>query len=111
VATDCCSTPEAVTPMRLPLRAERSSLSETALSATNQKRDLSRRRRLRSFHWRSLARLKSNVPRLLVGGESDSEWARSAPLLLGARRDVRLTVRWSRIDLVSSAIEGEDRDR
>jgi hypothetical protein len=28
-----------------------------------------------------------------------------------ARRDVRLTVRWSRIDLVSSAIEGEDRDR
>jgi hypothetical protein len=35
-----------------------------------------------AFHWRSLARLKSNVPRLLVGGESDSEWARSAPLLL-----------------------------
>jgi predicted RNA polymerase sigma factor len=28
-----------------------------------------------------------------------------------ARRDVRLTVRWGRIDLVRSAIEGEDRDR
>ena len=49
----CSLTPEAATATGLPLRAERGSLRETAPWATNQKRGLSRTRRLRSFPSRS----------------------------------------------------------
>jgi hypothetical protein len=49
----CCITPEAIISVRLPLHVERGSLIEAAAWATNQKRGLSRTRRLRSFPSRS----------------------------------------------------------